>query len=141
MTETDKNNSKMLSNNSKVLPNNGKILSQKICKCGNAIADLLDRIDGFSENMRRVKFGESHQVLKAYEESVNYVYGGITNVESFCDIDTREEQQYSMSTFNKVSEMAGTTNLTMFRFRRDEVLNDISKIRFGIKEKVRQCSI
>jgi len=121
--------------------NNSKMLSQKICRCGNATIDLLDRIDGFSENLGRVKFGDSPLVIKAYEESVNHVYGGITNVESFCDIDTREEQQHSMSAFNKVSEMATTNDLTMFRFRRNEALNDISKIRFGIKEKIRQCSL
>lgn len=121
--------------------NNSKMLSQKLCKCGNAIADLLGRIDGFSENLGRVKFGESPHVLKAYKESVNYVYGGITNVESFCNIDTREEQQHSMNIFNKVSEIGTTTNLIMFRLRRSETLNDLSKIRSGIKEKIRQCSI
>lgn len=121
--------------------NNSKVLSQKICKCGNAIADLLDRIDGFSENLGRVKFGESPYVLKAYEESVNYVYGDITNVESFCNIDAREEQQHSMNMFNKVSEMTTITNLIMFRLRRNEALNDLSKIRSGIKEKIRRCSI
>lgn len=120
---------------------NNKMLPQKICKCGNAVADLLDRIDGLSENMRRIKFGESSHVIKAYEESINYIYGGITNVESFCDIDTREEQQHSISAFNKVSEMATTKNLIMFRLRRDEALNDVSKIRSNIKEKVRRCSI
>ena len=121
--------------------NDNKMLSQKICKCGNAVADLLGRIDGFSENLGRVKFGESPHVLKSYEESVNYVYGGITNVESFCNIDTREEQQHSNDAFNKISDMTTTTNLTMFRHRRNEVLNDLSKIRSGIKEKIRECSI
>ena len=110
------------------------------CKCGNAVADLLGRIDGFSENLGRVKFGESPHVLKSYEESVNYVYGGITNVESFCNIDAREEQQHSMDVFNKMSDMITATNLTMFRYRRNEILNDISKIRSGIKEKLIECS-
>ena len=57
--------------------------------------------------------------LKSYEESVDYIYGGIKNVESFCDIDAREGQQHSMDAFNKISEMT-TTNLTMFRYRRDK---------------------
>lgn len=65
---TDRNNSKMLSNNS-------KMLSQKVCKCGNAVADLLGRIDGFTGNLERVKFGESPHILRSYEELVNYVYG------------------------------------------------------------------
>ena len=59
---------------------NSKMLLQKVCRCGNAIADLIGRIDGFSGNLGRLKFGESPQVLRSYEESVNYVYGGITNV-------------------------------------------------------------
>jgi hypothetical protein len=46
-----------------------------------------------------------------------------------------------MDMFNKVSEMVTTTNLTIFRSRKDDVINDLSKIRFGIKEKIRQCSI
>ena len=121
--------------------NNSKVLSQKVCKCGNAVADLLGRIDGFSENLGRVKFGESPYVLKTYENSVDYVYGGVTNVESFCNIDTKEEQQHSMNMFNKVSEMTTTTDLIMFRLRRNETLNDLSKIRSGIKEKIRRCSI
>lgn len=127
MIETDRNNSKML--------------SQKVCKCGNAVADVIGRIDTFARSLEKVRFGESSPVLKMYEESVNVVYGGITNVETLCGIDTREEQQHSIDAFNKISEMTTTKNLTMFRHRRDEVLNNLSKIRRGIKEKVRQCSM
>jgi len=133
MTGTDRNNDKKLSDNS-------KMLSQKVCKCGNAVADTIGRIDTFARNLEKARFGESYPVLKMYEESVNVVYGGITNVEAFCGIDTKEEQQHSMDAFTKISEMATTKNLTMFRHRRDEVLNDMSKIRHDIKEKVRQCS-
>ena len=89
---------------------------------------------------KRVKFGESPHILKSYEEDINYIYGGITNVESFCNIDAREEQQHSMDAFNKISEMTTTTNLTMFYHRKDEVLNDLSKIRSGTKEKIKGCS-
>lgn len=39
-----------------------------------------------------------------------------------------------------VSEMATTTDLIMFRNRRDEALNNLSKIRFGIKEKIKECT-
>ncbi len=134
MTETDRDNSKMLSDNS-------KMLSQKVCKCGNAVADTIGRIDIFTRSLEKVRLRESSPILKIYEESVNVVYGGITNVEAFCGIDTKEEQQHSMDAFTKISEMATTKNLTMFRHRRDEVLNDMSKIRHGIKEKVRQCSM
>lgn len=111
---------------------------QLVCKCGNSVADLLGRIDAFEGNLERIKFGA--HILKAYEESVNYVYGGITNVEAFCNIDMREEQQRSMGAFNKISEMTATKNSTMFDIRRGEVLGDLSKIRFGVKEKIRQCS-
>jgi hypothetical protein len=113
---------------------------QSVCKCGNAVADLLGRIDVFEGNLERIKFGESPHILRTYEESFNYVYGGITNVEAFCSIDAREEQQQSMNGFNKISEMTASKNSTMFDLRRNEVLSDLSKIRFGIKEKVRQCS-
>jgi hypothetical protein len=54
---------------------------------------------------------------------------------------TKKQQQHSMDMFNKVSEMVTTTNLTIFRSKKDDVINDLSKIRFGIKEKIRQCSI
>lgn len=120
---------------------NSKMLSQKVCKCGNATADLLGRIDALSGNLERTKLGEtSPHTIRSYEESVNYVYGGITNVESFCNIDTIEEQQYSMNAFHKISEMTTTMDLTMFRHRRDEALNDLSKIRSSIKEKIKECS-
>lgn len=127
MTDTDSDNSKML--------------SQKVCKCGNAVVDAIGRIDTFARNLEKARFGQSSPVLKMYEESVNVVYGGITNVDAFCGIDTKEEQQHSMYAFTKISEMATTKNLTMFRHRRDEVLDNLSKIRRGIKEKVRLCSM
>lgn len=55
--------------------NNSKVLSQKICKCGNAVADVIGRIDVFARNLEKVRFGESSPVLKMYEESVNVVEG------------------------------------------------------------------
>lgn len=134
MTETDSDNSKMLSNNS-------KMLSQKVCRCGNAVANAIGRIDTFARSIEKVRLGESSPVLKMYEESVNVVHGGITNVEAFCEIDTKEEQQHYMDASNKISEMTTIKNLTMFRHRRDEVLDNLSKIRHGIKEKVRLCSM
>lgn len=114
---------------------------KEVCKCGNAVADVIGRIDTFARSLERVRLRESSPILKIYEESVNVVHGGITNVETLCGIDAREEQQYSMDAFNKISEMTTTKNLTMFRHRRDEVLDNLSKIRRGIKEKIRQCSI
>lgn len=113
---------------------------KEVCKCGNAIADVIGRIDTFAGSLERVRFGQSSTVLKIFEESVNVIHGGITNVETLCGIDAREEQQHSVNAFNKISEMATTKNLTIFRHRRDEVLDNLSKIRRGIKEKVRQCS-
>lgn len=117
------------------------MISKDVCKCGNAVADVIGRIDTFARSLEKVRFGESSPVIKMYEESINIVYGGITNVEAFCGIDTKEEQQRSMGAFTKISEMSTAKNLTIFRNRRDEVLNDLSKIRHDMKEKVRLCSI
>lgn len=111
---------------------------QKICKCGNAVGDLLVRTSQLEESLKGVKIEKVPLHASGLKESIDYIYRDIGNIEDFCGVDTREEQQYSMEAFDRISEMEVTSNT--FYENRNNTLRDLDKIKHGIMEKVRECS-
>ena len=47
---------------------------QKICKCGANVAEFLNDISIFEENLRRVKEEESVTYMPAFKSSINSIY-------------------------------------------------------------------
>lgn len=113
---------------------------QKICKCGNAVGDLLVRTSQLEELLKGVKIEKAPLHVSGFKESINYIYGGIRNIEDFCNVDAREEQQYSMEAFNRISEMEVTKDSNTFYENRNNTLRGLDKIKRGIMEKIRDCS-
>lgn len=113
---------------------------QKVCKCGNAVGDLLVRTGELEELLMRVKIEESPFHMSYFKESINYIYGGIGNVEEFCTIDAREEQRHSVKVFDKISKIQETKSSARFYQERNDALNNLNRIKRGIMEKVRKCS-
>jgi hypothetical protein len=112
---------------------------QKICKCGNAVGELLWNTVALEDDLKMLTRVEYyHYKSSSIKESIKGIHNDIKNIEGFCPIDTGLEQQYITDAHNKIPPKDATKEI--FDTNKNIILEDLSKIRFGIREKMRHCS-
>lgn len=111
---------------------------QKICKCGDAVGNLLTRTYDLEGFLTTIKFDPRQ--IPAHKESTNYIYGGINRVDQSCGVDTRLIQDYAMEMFGKLDVMETTKDRTKFYEKRNSILNDLSGIRRDTLQKIKDCT-
>ena len=84
--------------------------------------------------------GDILDSIVEHKESANYIYGGTNNVAESCNTDARTEQDHVMEIFSKLQDMETARNSDTFYVNRNQILDNLSKIRNSMAEKVRDCS-
>lgn len=112
---------------------------QKICKCGNAYGELLWKTRALEDDLKRLERSEYYDYPQgSLEESINGIYKNIRDTEDYCSINTTLEQQHIIDAYNKIPLRDNIEEI--FTKNKDIILEDLSKIRFGIREKMKVCS-
>lgn len=113
---------------------------QKICKCGINVAEFLNDISIFEENLRRVKEEESTTYIPAFKSSINSIYSNINKIEDDCSIDTSDTKWGHADIFNKIEKMEVMKDPIKFNEKKSDIFSDLGRIRYGIVQKVKGCS-
>ena len=113
---------------------------QEICKCGTNVAEFLNDISIFEDNLKRVKEEESATFIPAFKSSVNSIYSNIGKIEDDCGIDTHGIRWSNSDIFNKIEKIEAIKDSTKFNEKKSDILSDLSRIRYGIVQKIKDCS-
>jgi hypothetical protein len=113
---------------------------QKICKCGANIAEFLNNISILEGNLRIVTMEKSTTYIPAFKSSINSIYSNINKIEDDCAIDTIDVKWSHSDIFNKIEKMEIIKDSTNFNEKKSDIFSDLSRIRYGIVEKVKDCS-
>lgn len=113
---------------------------QKICKCGINIAEFLNDISIFEGNLRIVKCEESSIYIPAFKLSINSIYNNINKIEDDCGIDVSNTKWSSADVFNKIEKLESIKDPIKFNAEKSDIFSDLSRIRHGIVQKVKDCS-
>lgn len=113
---------------------------QQTCKCGTNVAEFLNDISIFEENLRIVKVEESATYIPAFKSSVNSIYRNIGKIDDDCGIDTSQIRWGYADIFNKIDKMETIKDPKKFNEIKPDILSDLSRIRHGVVQKVKDCS-
>lgn len=113
---------------------------QKICKCGADVTEFLNDISILEGNLRIVKMEESTIYMPAFKSSINSIYNNINKIEDDCAIDASNTKWGQSDIFNKIDKMETIKDPIKFNEKKSDIFSDLSRIRYGIVQKVKDCS-
>lgn len=113
---------------------------QRTCRCGAYMADFLNDISILEGNLREVNIEKANVYIPAFKESVNSIYRNINKIEDDCNIDANTIKWSSSDVFNKVETMEHVQDSKKFNEKRADILTDLSRIRYGVVQKVKDCA-
>lgn len=111
---------------------------QRVCKCGAHVAEFLNDISILEGNLRIVTPEKSDIYIPAFKDSVNSIYGNINKIEDNCNIDARDVKWGWSDIFHKIEKMEVTP--AKLNDMRSDILVDLGRIRYGVVQKVKDCS-
>jgi hypothetical protein len=113
---------------------------QKVCRCGTNVAEFLNDISILEGNIKIVTLEKADIYIPAFKDSINSIYGNINKIEDNCSIDARDTKWGSSDLFNKIEKMETIKDPTKFNGIKPDILTDLSRIRYGVVQKVKDCS-
>lgn len=113
---------------------------QQTCKCVASVADFLNDISIFGDNLREAKVENSDTYIPAFRSSVNSIYSNIGKIDDNCGIDTSQTRWSSSDIYNKVDKVGATKDPAKFNESKSAILVDLSRIKYGIVQKIKDCS-
>lgn len=113
---------------------------QKICKCGTNTAEFLNDISILEGNLRIAKVEESAIHVPAFKSSIHSIYSNINKIEDDCGIDARDTKWSYSGIFDKIEKMETIKDSTKFNEKKSDIFSDLSRIRYGVVQKVKDCS-
>ena len=113
---------------------------QKICKCGANVAEFLNDIAILEANLRVVKVEKSDVYVPAFKESINSIYRNINKIEDDCYIDASNTKWGNADVFNKIEKMENLEDSKKFDGITSDILTDLSRIGYGVVQKIKDCS-
>lgn len=113
---------------------------QRVCRCGANMAEFLNDISILEANLRIVKAEKSDIYIPAFRESVNSINRNIRKIEDDCSIDARDAEHGSSYIYNKIDQMETIKDPKQFDEKTSDILTDLSRIRYGVVQKVKDCS-
>lgn len=113
---------------------------QKVCKCGDSVAEFLNDVAILEANLRIVKVEKSDVYIPAFKESINSIYRNVNKIEDNCSIDAHSIKWSSSDMFNKIEKMENLKDSKKFDGITSDILTDLSRIRYGVVQKVKDCS-
>jgi hypothetical protein len=111
---------------------------QRVCKCGANVAEFLNDISILEANLRLVKVEKSDVYIPAFKESANSIYRNIRKIEEDCSISASDIELDSIS--SKIYQMETIKDQKQFDKKTSDTLTDLSRIRHGVVQKVKDCS-
>ena len=113
---------------------------QRVCKCGTNVAEFLNDIAILEANLRIVKVEKSDVYIPAFKESVNSIYRNVNKIEDDCSIDANVVKWSYSDIFNKIDKMETIKDAKKFDGITSDILTDLSRIRHGVIQKVKDCA-
>ena len=113
---------------------------QRTCRCASNMAEFLNDISILEPQLRIVKVEQSNVYIPAFKLSINSIYKNINKIEDDCYIDTSAAKFGSADVFSKIEQMETTKDQKQFSEKASDILTDLSRIRYGIVQKVKECS-
>ena len=113
---------------------------QKVCKCGANVAEFLNDVSILEANLRIVKVENSDVYIPAFKESVNSIYRNVNKIEDDCNIDANVVKWSYSDIFNKIDKAETIKDQKKFDLITSDMLTDLSRIRYGVVQKVKDCS-
>lgn len=113
---------------------------QNTCKCGTNVAEFLNDISILEGNLRIVTVEKSDIYIPAFKGSINSIYSNINKIEDDCSIDANKIKWGSSDVFNKIEKMETVKDSAKFDNIKSDILTDLSRIRYGVVQKVKDCS-
>jgi hypothetical protein len=113
---------------------------QRICRCAANMAEFLNDISLLETNLREAKVEKSDVYIPAFKESINSIYKNINKIEDDCYVDTTFTKFGSSEVYDKIGQMEAINDQKQFIEKRSDILTDLSRIRYGIVQKVKDCS-
>lgn len=113
---------------------------QEICECGKTIGNIFVRTNRLEELLGKTNIEECPHCISAAKGSMDFLYDEIKNIERSCTIDTRKEQNLSLEAHNKIAIMSTMKDSAKLYENKNDVLNNLNKIKYSIMEKIKECS-
>jgi hypothetical protein len=113
---------------------------QRTCRCASNMADFLNDISILEGNLRVVKIEDSDIYIPAFKESINSIYRNINKIEDDCYVNTSVGKLDSSEVFNKIGQMESIKDQKKFDGKKSDILTDLSRIRYGVVQEVKDCS-
>ena len=113
---------------------------QKVCRCGANVAEFLNDVSILEANLRIVKVENSDVYIPAFKESVNSIYRNVNKIEDDCSIDANVVKWSYSDIFNKIDRVETIKDPKKFDLITSDILTDLSRIRYGVVQKVKDCS-
>lgn len=113
---------------------------QRVCKCGANVAEFLNDISILEANLREVNIEKSDVYIPSFRLSINSIYKNVNKIEDDCYIDASDAKFGSSEVFNKIEKMEAIKDQKQFGENRSDILTDLSRIRYGLVQKVKDCS-
>jgi DNA-binding PadR family transcriptional regulator len=104
------------------------------------MAEFLNDISILEANLREVKIEKSDVYIPAFKESINSIYRNINKIEDDCYIDASVTKLGSTEVFNKIGQMEALKDQKQFDEKTSDILTDLSRIRYGVVQKIKDCS-
>lgn len=113
---------------------------QRTCRCAINMAEFLNDISILEANLRVVKVEKSDVYIPAFKESINSIYRNINKIEDDCYVDTSAAKLDSSEVSNKIGQMEPIKVQKQLDEKTSDILTDLSRIRYGVVQKVKECS-
>ena len=113
---------------------------QRVCKCGDDMAEFLNDVSILEGNLREVNLEKSDIYIPSFRLSINSIYKNVNKIEDDCYIDATDAKFGSSEVLNKIDKMEATKYQKQFGENTSDILTDLSRIRYGVMQKIKDCS-